>query len=414
MHRDEGDEVGVGHHPGPASASHKRAVAWVFFLNGIAYASWLSRLPAIRVQLDLTAAQIGLLLLCLSLGTVCALPVSGWVITRLGPGRTIQAAAAFVVLGLGGLAVGVWSGSVVPAGLSLFAYGVGTSTWDVAMNVEAADVERRFGRTLMPRFHAAFSAGTIAGAASGAAAAATSVPTSLHLVGVAVAVSVAVPLAVGHFPRRQASGSLSSGTTAGGTMAAWRERRTLLLGCMVLGFALAEGLANDWLALTLVDAYGSSEAVGAVAFAVFVTAMTVGRLLGGSAVDRWGRVPALRASAVLVAGGAALVAFSTPTGGAMLGALLWGAGASLGFPLGMAAAADEERRAAARVAVVSSIGYAAFLGGPPAAGLLADALGYRRAILIAVVAAVIGGLLAGAARASGQADRLHRRRRSSG
>ena len=113
--------------------------------------------------------------------------------------------------------------------------------------------------------------------------------------------------------------------------------------------------------------------VGAIAFGFFVTAMTVGRLVGGSLLERFGRVPVLRATAVIALAGLLLVLFGGSTPVALAGALLWGVGASLGFPVGMSAAADDPARAAARVSVVSSIGYTAFLAGPPLIGLLGRA-----------------------------------------
>jgi MFS family permease len=185
---------------------------------------------------------------------------------------------------------------------------------------------------------------------------------------------------------------------ASGVAAAWREPRTLLVGLLVLAFAFTEGAANDWIAIALVDGYGAGEAVGAVAFGLFVTAMTVGRLLGGAVLDRFGRVPVLRAAAVVALAGLLLVLAGGTTPVALAGALLWGAGTALGFPVGMSAAADDPRRAAARVSVVSSIGYTAFLAGPPLIGLLAQSAGILRALLVVLGALALGLLAAPAAR----------------
>jgi MFS family permease len=167
---------------------------------------------------------------------------------------------------------------------------------------------------------------------------------------------------------------------------------------LVLAFALCEGVANDWLALSLVDGYHAAQAVGAVGFGTFVTAMTVGRLVGGSFVERYGRVGTLRVTALLAVAGVLTVVLSPGIPGALAGAVLWGLGASLGFPLGMSAAGDEAARSAARVSVVGSIGYTAFLGGPPLVGLLADHVTVRDAILVACGAALVGFLAAAAAR----------------
>lgn len=374
----------------------KVAVAVVFVLNGFAFASWLARVPAIRSGLDLTPGEIGLLLLCLSLGTVVALPASGFVVTRLGPARTVGTGAAVVGLGLLGMAAGLAIGSVGAVALGLFVYGVGTSSWDVAMNVEGAEVERTLGRTVMPRFHAGFSIGTVAGALLGAAGARLGIDLEVQLAATVAAVLVAVPLALRSFTPLPEDHADQAGSA--GLAAAWREPRTLLVGLVVLAFALAEGIANDWLALALVDGYGAGEALAAVGFASFVSAMTLGRTFGGAVVDRFGRVTVLRATGVLVIAGVAVVVWSPGLPGAFAGAVLWGLGASLGFPLGMSAAADDERRAAARVSVVSSIGYAAFLGGPPLLGALADSLGVRQAVVVACAAGLVGALLASATR----------------
>jgi MFS family permease len=374
----------------------KVAVSVVFVVNGLAFASWAARVPAIRDTLGLTPGQVGLLLLSVSAGTLTALPLSGLVVGRLGPARTVVAAVLVAAAGLLVLAAGLATASVPAVAVGLLGYGAGSSSWDVAMNVEGADVERRLGRTVMPRFHAGFSLGTVLGAGVGAACARAGVPLEAQL-----AVTVAGILAAGILATRPflpVSAAAAGGGGRAGVLAAWREPRTLLIGLLVCAFALCEGIANDWLALSLVDGYDATQAVGAVAFGTFVTAMTLGRLVGGSFVERYGRVATLRATGVLVMAGVLAVVTSPGVPGALAGAVLWGLGASLGFPLGMSAAGDEETRAAARVSVASSIGYTAFLGGPPLVGLLADHVGVHRAVLVALGAAAVGLLVARAAR----------------
>ena len=161
--------------------------------------------------------------------------------------------------------------------------------------------------------------------------------------------------------------------------AAWREPRTLLVGLLVLCFAFTEGTANDWLAVALVDGHGTSEAVGALGFACFVVAMTASRTVGGPLLERYGRPVVLRATAAVALVGLLLVVLARPLPLVLAGALLWGAGAALGFPVGMCAAADDPHGAAVRVSVVSSVGYTAFLAGPPLVGLLAEPVAPRGA-----------------------------------
>lgn len=396
-------------HPARLEAA-KRAVAVVFGVNGFVFASWISRLPAVRDILGMTPGELGLLLLCVSFGSVTTLVVSGVVVHRLGPRRACLVAASLMTAALAVVSL------TPPLGLlavALVLVGAGTGLWDVAMNVEGAGVERLLGRPIMPRYHAGFSFGTVAGAAVGAGAAGLHVPVAWHLVtvcalgfaSVAVAVRWYVGPEVWAFTGDDAAPAVRGSS---GVLRAWREPRTLMIGLLVLGMAFAEGAANDWLAVGLVDGYRVSHAVAALGFGFFVTAMTTGRLVGPWILARFGRVRALRTSALLVAVGVLAVQVGAelrePVGIvaalalAAVGALTWGGGAALGFPVGMTAAADDPRFAAARVSVVSSIGYVAFLAGPPLLGLLGDHVGVIRA-LVGVGAAVLLSLVAaGAAR----------------
>jgi len=262
----------------------KVAVGFTFATNGLAYAGWLARAPAVRDGLDLSAAGFGLLLLCLSAAAIAAIPLAGPLVQRVGPARAVLLGSTSMVIGLTGLATGTLLGSVPLAGLGLVLVGMGNSTWDVAMNVEGADVERRLGRTIMPRFHAGFSLGTVVGAGFSAVAAAAGLPIWAQLyITAALAAAVTAPT-VRHFVPYH---PLPAGQKpAMSVRRAWREPRTVLIGLVMLGFGFTEGTANDWLAIGLVDGYGAGETIGAVAFGVFVTAMTLGRLFGGYAIER--------------------------------------------------------------------------------------------------------------------------------
>lgn len=371
------------------------AVAIVFAANGLVFSSWISRIPAARDALDLTTSQLGLVLLAMSTGAVLALPSSGLVIIRLGAARTVRAA---VVVGTVGLAIAGLASSVPVLVGGLFLMGLGSGTWDVAMNVEGAEVERRLGRSIMPHLHAAFSVGTVIGALLGAGLNAVDVPTAAHLGGTAVAMAVLTLLAAQFFLPDEPVLAGEPVPERRNPLAAWREPRTLVVGLMVLAFAFTEGSANDWLALALVDGYGVTNAVGVLGFAVFVTAMTVGRLLGTRLLDRYGRVLVLRVTALVSMVGLLLVIIGGSLVLAVAGAVLWGLGASLGFPVGMSAGADDPAHAAARVSVVSSIGYTAFLAGPPLIGVLADHVGVLRSLWVVLAVLMLGLVTAGAAR----------------
>jgi predicted MFS family arabinose efflux permease len=375
----------------------RTAVVVAFITAGLAFSSFIARAPALRDSLGLSTAQLGLLLLCMSGGAVAGLPLSGPIVHRLGPGRAVLSGALSMTVGLALLSVGMFAEFVPVAALGLFATGLGTGVWDVAMNVEGADVERRLGRSLMPRLHAAFSLGTVAGAGVGAACAALGVPLPAQLAGIVVLLPIVVTPAVRRFLPVQAAAP-DEPRSGSGVLAAWREPRTIVVGLMVLAFAFTEGSANDWIAIAMVDGHGTSETLGAIAFGFFVAAMTAGRMAGGAALERFGRVVVVRTTAVIALAGLLLMLLGGSVPVALAGALLWGVGASLGFPVGMSAAADDPARAAARVSVVSSIGYTAFIAGPPLIGLLGEHAGILRALFVVLGALTLGLLAAGASR----------------
>ncbi|MGC5333264.1 MFS transporter [Micromonospora sp. DT62] len=364
----------------------RTGVAVVFALNGLAVATWFSRVPAARDALGLSAGRLGLLLLAMSVGALLAMPTAGLVAQRLGAARTVALSTLLLAAGLTVTGVAAVAGSLAGVAVGLCALGYGSGTCDVAMNVEGAAVERRLGRTVMPRFHAAWSLGSVAGAGLGAGAARLDVPVAAHLAALAAVVLLGTLLAVRSFLPVAESGTASASAAPAERrrelLAAWREPRTLLVGLLVLVSAFAEGSASDWLAVAFIDGHGLSEAAGAAVFGVFVVGMTLGRTAGTVALDRWGRVPVLSTTILLatLGAGVAVLADSGPV--AIAGVALWGLGASLGFPVGMSAAADDERRAPARVSVVAVIGYTAFLAGPPLLGLLGDRVGTLRALLI--------------------------------
>lgn len=379
----------------------RNAVATTFVLAGFMLASWLSRIPEVRDHLELTPGQLGRVLLAFALGSVVALPTAGLVVNRFGAGRAVALGVA--PSGAGLVLVGFVGGhlalpAAVAAGLVVIGYGTGL--WDVAMNVEGAAVERRLGRSIMPRLHAGFSIGTVAGAGLGAGAVAVQLPVAVHLGAAGVIVSVVGLVATRSFlpaDARAADGAAADQPRPS-LWQAWREPRTLLIGVLVLAFALGEGIAYDWLAIGLVDGLGVSNAAGAGGLAVFVTAMTVARTFGTLAIDRFGRVRVLRSSAALAAAGVLLVVLGGSFPLALIGAVAWGLGIALGFPVGMSAGADDPQRAAIRVSVVASIAYTAFLAGPPLLGWIGDHAGVQRALLVAAAAMGVGALAAGATR----------------
>ncbi|GCE42442.1 Putative transport protein/putative regulator [Rhodococcus wratislaviensis] len=384
----------------------KAATFVIFVGTGITYASWVTRTPAIRSSLGVGTGDMGLIILGLSIGSMAGLLLAGPVVARVGARHVITAAATIASLGL--LTVGLGSGFAIAAlvGLGLAFTGAGFGMCEVALNVEGAAIEKRMGRSFLPSLHGAFSLGTLAGAGLGAIAELLDVPVPVHLGVLAAVVLVASGSVVALLPaasgrdvtRTRARPSASANATV------WRDTRIVLLGLIALGMAFAEGSANDWLPLGIVDGYGVASSTGAAFYVVFVAAMTSGRLLGGRVVDRYGRAVTVRWSAVLAVAGVLTVILSGNLILAAVGCALWGVGVALGFPLALSAAAESDEDSARRVSAVSTLGYMAFLVGPPLLGLLGEQFGLLQAFYVVLAGAVLAGLVASAARETAARD----------
>ena len=377
----------------------REAVFTIFGLSGFAFATWASRVPAVRDLLHASTQEMGFLILGIAAGAVSGLLGSSHIVARLGATRTIlvcYSTASVALFALGPITAFIPSFAAMFLVLAVF--GAGGSIVDVAMNLSGAANERAIRRTLMPLFHASFSLGTVLGAALGSLLEALRVPLGIHfstigLLGLATTVVLVRFLQPAEDPAHEehAAGWRSR-------LAVWRSGRVLLIGLIILGMAFAEGSANDWLSLAMVDGHGVSNAAGAAIFGVFVAAMTAGRIGGVLLLNRYGRVPVLRASAGLAIVGLLLVIVVPNVPIAVVGVVLWGLGASLGFPVGMSAAADDPRTATAAVSAVATIGYCAFLVGPPLIGFLGQQFTLLTALLVVLVLILVAGLCSPAAR----------------
>ncbi len=385
----------------------RTAVFAIFLASGLSIATWAARVPGIIDAVGVDRAQLGLMLLVGGVASIIGLSLSSLVMARWGARRGMLAmmllfAAGVAVIGLGADALGSWA--VVVVGLVL--WGFGNGCLDVMMNVEGAAIEKQVGKTILPLFHAFFSFGTVVGAGLGYLAIAIGLGVLWHLVVIAAVIVVVALVSIANVPAREATMDPgdSPGERAGWrerlrvALSAWREPRTYALGVVMLGMAFAEGGANDWLALGVVQGHGAAEESGAAGLTIFSVCMTVVRVFGGPLVDRFGRVAMLRVLAITATAGLLLFILAPSLPLVLLGAALWGAGASLGFPLGMSAAADDPEKAAARVSAAATIGYVAFLAGPPLLGIVSEHIGLLNTLYILVALIVASGFASSAAR----------------
>ena len=378
----------------------KWAIYGLMFLPGFTWASWVSRTPFMRDILHASTEIMGMILFGFSCGSMLCVLLAGKLIAQLGTSRVLQ--YGFVLL-LSGLIV--MSGALIMHNAwavfaSLVLLGGGTALMDVVINVEGAAFERMIGKSIMTTIHGFFSLGTLVGALSGLAMTAADISTSWHFTAVLLVNLLIAATALRFLPATSDSERHEKARSAGFLAQVGqelRDRQLLILGVVILAMALAEGSANDWLPLLMIDGHNLNHTQSALVYAGFTAGMTLGRFLGGYVVDYVGRVWVLRASALSAAIGLSMVIFSNNQWLAVAAVLFWGVGASLGFPLTVSAAGDG-KNSAIRVTIAATLGYLAFLVGPPGLGFIGEHAGLRMAMLPVLVLVLIALVCAGAAR----------------
>ncbi|WP_405541365.1 MFS transporter [Streptomyces phaeochromogenes] len=382
----------------PATRRRRAALFLFFLIPGLSISSWVTRTPDIRDRLDVSTAQMGIVLFGLSVGSMIGILSSGTLVARFGTRPVMGAATMLIILSMAVIGLGTMLSSAQVTTAGLFLFGAGMGGGEVAINIDGADVEQITGRTVLPTLHGFFSLGTVVGAALGILCTAVSFPVQWHLTAMAAVTAAmfvhafrCIPHGVG---KTRDDGSQSDASTTQAPVRVWKDPRLLLIGGVILAMALAEGSANDWLPLLMVDGHGVDPALGSAVYTGFAAAMTIGRFAGGFLIDRLGRAPVVRASAICATFGIAVVVFADSAALAGAAVLLWGLGASLGFPVTLSAAGDSGPNSAARVSLVAMIGYVAFLVGPPCLGFLGDHYGLRVAMIVVLAFTAVAIILA--------------------
>lgn len=382
--------------PLPEVARARVAVALLFIANGLGFASWVSRIPAVRAPLGLSEGELGSALLGMAIGALFAFGPTGHGVQRWGARRvTLVVSLAYgALLVLPTLAPNGWL-----LGLALALFGAANGAMDVAMNALAVEVEQRVGRPIMSSLHGLWSAGGLAGALLGGLLAHREVAPSWHLAGVGLAAVGAVLLARGWL-----AGHAGEVHAAEEEAPRWARPEAALagLGAIIFAAFLIEGAMADWSAVYLNGALGTTQAEAALGYSVFAMAMMAMRFAGDRLVLQWGAVPMLRTlnALAVVALVAALVSGSLAV--TLPAFALTGMAIGTVAPLVFSAAAQRSRRGAGQgIAAMATLGYGGFLIGPPVIGWLAQATSLQVAlgvlVLLAGVIAALAGHLAPAA-----------------
>ncbi|WP_061708495.1 MFS transporter [Pseudenterobacter timonensis] len=370
------------------------ALFMFFFIPGLLMASWATRTPAIRDVLSVSTAEMGIVLFGLSIGSMSGILCSAWLVKRFGTRQVIRTTMCCAVLGMIVLSVALWMASALLFALGLMVFGASFGSAEVAINVEGASVEREMNKTVLPMMHGFYSLGTLTGAGVGMVLTALGVAANLHILLAALVCIIPILTGIAAIPDGNGKNDREEAHTTPKGVPFYRDLQLMLIGVIVLAMAFAEGSANDWLPLLMVDGHGFSPTSGSLIYAGFTLGMTVGRFTGGWFIDRYSRVAVVRASALLGGLGMAMIIFVDVDWIAGVSVILWGLGASLGFPLTISAASDTGPDAPTRVSVVATTGYLAFLVGPPLLGFLGEHYGLRSAMLVVLGLVIIAALVA--------------------
>lgn len=375
----------------------RNALFLFFFIVGLSMASWITRTPAIRDRLGVSISEMGMVLFGLSIGSMCGILSAGCAVRRAGTRTATLIGMISIVAGLLLMALGVQWRLALMTGFGLALIGAGMGLSEVAINIDGAHIETQLKKPVLHTLHGCFSLGATCGAALGIAMSSVELPVQWHLAFVAALGLPTTAWAIQFIPSghgvRPDAAKLKRPDTPSDPHQLWRERKLLAIGFIVLAMAFAEGSANDWLPLLMVDEHGFEETSGSAVFMAFALSMTVGRFSGSYLLSRFGRAGVMRASAISGVVGLAIVILTHSQALAGIGVLLWGLGAALGFPVALSAAGDSGPDPDTRVRVAATAGYMAFLVGPPLLGFVGEAVGLRNAMYVVLIL-VLGAALA--------------------
>ncbi|MBO6758131.1 MAG: MFS transporter [Roseibium sp.] len=368
----------------------RRAVAAIFFMFGTFLGAWASRIRDIKAVLGVEEAGFGLILLAMASGAFVAFPFTGHWVDRFGAVRVTKLFAFGLLTMFVVLSVGVTVLLMVPIA---FLTGFCIGGLDVSMNGWGAEVEKALGRPVMSSYHGLYSLGAAVGAAAGAGALWLDLSVLVHfaLWGALMGVLLTAAARVGWTSDRRSPGSGKSPFLAIPTGA------LLLVGLMALASALAEGAVTDWAAIYQIEELGFSSARAVIGFSIFSIAMVVMRLAGDQLIARFGPVKVVRISGCAAFVGTVLIVWGANIWVVWLGCAIMGLGNAVIFPVAMSrAAADPVLSPGTAIAAVATLGYGAYLLGPPVLGFIGQVLSLRASFALVAVLALIIPFAAGA------------------
>jgi MFS family permease len=354
-----------------APRAHRLAVATWFFLQGLVFASWASRIPTIQQQLGLSEKTLGLMLLALPLGQLPSLPFSGWLIHKYGSRRTGVVGAVLYSACLVGLG---WAQQPWQLACLLVVFGCTSNLMNIAVNTQAVGVEALYDKPIMGAFHGMWSLAGFVGAAVGTLMIGWGVLPGQHFLLILGVILLGVVLSAGSLLPPAAE----AGADQDQPVFVLPDRTLFGLGVLAFCALICEGAMFDWSGVYFRKVVQADKAWVGAGYTGFMSTMALGRFGSDWLTARLGARRVVQLSGLLTATGLMVAVLFPTLWPALLGFMLVGFGTSAVVPLVFSAAGRSGAMTPGMaLAAVSTIGFMGFLIGPPIIGLVAEVTSLR-------------------------------------
>jgi MFS family permease len=352
------------------------AVSMFYFGQGIAFASWASRIPDIKHSLNLSDGALGSILLALPLGQLCTMPISGRLVTRYGSKRILTITAPLYVLALSnlGLATAPWHLAAF-----LFLFGVIGNMCNIAVNTQGVEAEKLFSKPIMTSFHGAWSIAGFSGALVGLLMVNLHIIPYYHFWIMVFLIWLNVFLNYKHLVP-------GKGAVSEKKPKLFVKPEGVLLQLGIIGFCsmATEGAMFDWSGVYFKEIVKAPASLVILGYASFMVMMATGRFIGDRIIARLGRKRTIQFSGIVISSGMFLSVFFPFVVPATIGFMLVGLGVSSIVPTVYSVAGKNGKIAPGMaIAMVSSVSYLGFLMGPPLIGYISalSSLQYSYAVI---------------------------------
>ncbi|GHU95660.1 MFS transporter [Bacteroidia bacterium] len=357
-----------------------------YFVQGLVYATWTSRIPDIKNTLSLNNAEWGGLIFLIPIGEIATMALSGYLVSRYGSKFMLSIAAILYPLSL--IFIGVAS-SFWQLGIALFLFGTFAVMSNISVNTQAIGVERLYKRSIMGAFHGLWSLAGFTGGLLGMAMVALHLSPLQHFGIVAVIIFVIVlNMRRSVLPRDRQRQVVEQQPRRIFTRP---DRYILIVGLIALGSMVCEGTVYNWSGIYFERVLVVPTHLIRLGYITAMCCMTIGRFAIDGFITRFGAINVLRVSGALMLAGLFLVIGTPHIALCTIGFGLVGAGMSSIIPICYSLAGRSSTMLPGiAIATISSISFLGLLMGPSVIGVISESIGLRWTLcIVALFAAFI-------------------------